>query len=112
MKKVGLLLIVSLIVGPVAASPSLDEWVGQPIAKVVKTAGYPSQTTLAPSGNKLYVYSEGNTVTGPSFDYRIIGGVKTTIPGVVYQSWCNAYFEVDAQGIIVATSYTGNACGH
>jgi len=113
MKRAFLLLSLSFILRSACASPSLDGWVGQPFSRVVATVGYPQQTGRAPSGNLLYTYVDSFQASGPDFKYETHSrNLGYTIKGAVVTYWCNVFFEVNDQGIIVATSYAGNACGN
>lgn len=102
---------------------ALNSWDGASYNDVVKVWGYPNQTKRAPSGNKLYVYSESEKGRNPVIEtpgqtsvvtkgdkttVSTVGGMKTG--GGSYHLDCTTWFEVNNAGVVVNTSLRGNNC--
>ena len=107
----------------------LQSWIGSSADSLVASWGYPTQTTTAPSGNKLLVYSRGQSVTMPVYQSpyeaqetatNSYNQYNNTVQETRYRRpaqqpqtinlSCTTFFEVDSSNNVVRWSWQGNNC--
>ena len=81
----------------------LDSWIGHPVDELINAWGYPTGDFEIPKGNKVYRWEKrGLGISYKSVDSHWISDK--------YELWCNTYFEVDKNNIIVGYRFEGNDC--
>lgn len=95
----------------------LKTWLGHSVDELVNSWGYPANSFEAPNGNKVYVYSSSRSHTSSTHttsNYNVYGntirGNSSTTGGKTRTFWCQTFFEVDTNNIIVRLSWKGNNC--
>ncbi len=102
---------------------ALNSWRGANINQLVTLWGYPDQTSIAPDGNRLFIYrfedrGRNPVYVTPAMTNVIQNGQSvavTTTPGMIsgggtYDFYCTTWVEVDSHNIIVNTAFRGNNC--
>ncbi len=87
----------------------INTWIGHNVDELVSKWGYPQQSFLAPNSNKVWVYHR-QTVTSQPQIAMPVGSFMVTEPAKSEVHFCTTYFETNHQGVIVRTSFKGNAC--
>ena len=107
----------------------VQSFFGADVSLLIEKWGYPSQTTVAPSGNKLLIYSNSRSVVIPQYDFtntpdetatykynsftRTVEEQRYRKPAqapTVMNLGCTTYFEVSESNTIVRYSFEGNDC--
>ncbi len=91
----------------------LASLVGQNANELSKEFGYPIGTTVAPNGNKVYIYERRKSyISPPSYQTYGTGKDRVTVEteGQVVESWCKIYIEVGHENKVVRWHLEGNAC--
>lgn len=82
---------------------------GLEVNEVVHCFGYPTQTMVAPNGNKVYIYLRERSTYIPAITNKIGNGYYTTGGNTAYD-YCKTYFEVNDNGIVVNVDREGTIC--
>jgi len=84
----------------------LNSWINTDINRLIESWGPPSDQLTMPDGRTLYTWLwVGDTVVTSNYN-RYLN--LATAYATTY--WCKTTFTVDAQGIIRAWRFEGNAC--
>lgn len=102
---------------------NLNSWHGKNIDKFISHWGFPNKTMKMPNGNNVYIYSMDNVTHFPQYQTGGYTTVKTAgstttitqVPSVLtgggtYRYKCITWVEFNKKGVIVNTSFRGNAC--
>ena len=91
---------------PASAGPTekfeglLGEWVGHQAELLVEVWGYPLNVSEAPNRNRVYVYSQSESV---------IYGIGSRQLAVPVELACTVYFELDGNNAVLGTRYEGKS---
>jgi len=91
----------------------MNSWEGQHINSLINSEwGYPDQTTIAPSGNKLLIYNKRETVIKNHYVYDRTRPKNMKYVEVPYTDTetCKTFFEIDGSGKIINVNQRGSAC--
>jgi hypothetical protein len=115
------LTIIALVVGcattpTVSYDQKLAAWVGSPAQDLVRAWGPPTATLSLEGGRTQYVYEERRaTIEPPPAPGGGVGGAGVLSPErrppLTVDRSCRTTFDVDANGRIVGSQYTGSGCG-
>jgi hypothetical protein len=86
-----------------------NSWKGFHIDKLAEVWGKPTGAFFKPNGNRVYAYEISRTRRLPSVS-RYVGDKLYVFPAPTVVETCNTYFETDSKGVIVGSTYEGNAC--
>ena len=109
-----LLILLFLITGCATPQTTYDQilntWLNHNINELVDKWGYPTNSFIAPNGNKVYTYHKESISKTPTISRPLGYSYTVTVGGETEVYYCTTYFEVDSRNIIVKWSYNGNAC--
>ena len=103
----------------------MSAYMGKNIQTVVDAIGYYTREFKSPTGNRIYAWEVGNTVTSPVVEVnsQMNGGLTVgpqafgntqsntfNVGGYRVTKFCNAYFEVDESNLIIDWKWNGNNC--
>lgn len=101
----------------------LTSWHGADMEQIINVWGYPDREMVAPNGNKVYVYAWAKTaqlpaqytpgttsVTTRNGNTTVTSTPSTYLPGETIELECTTWFEVNANNIIIKSSFRGNNC--
>lgn len=91
----------------------MDSWEGQHINSLINSEwGYPDETTIAPSGNKLLIYYKSKTVIKNHLVYDKTQPKNMKWVKVPYTDTadCKTFFEINESGKIINVNWRGAAC--
>jgi hypothetical protein len=100
----------------------LNHWQGRSTHELIHAWGYPNGGVQSANGNVVYFYTKRHfyTVSPPlaqSVNYLNVSGTPIYssaftggVAGPTTLLYCNTWFEVNWQGIIVGSQFEGNGC--
>ncbi|MCX7120590.1 MAG: hypothetical protein NTZ67_02255 [Gammaproteobacteria bacterium] len=101
---------------------AMNSWQGAPAKALVNSWGQPEDVNQLPNGNQEYIYRTQEQETGvkvyPQNTGRLSAQPSASLmnapsSGVStgnYSFSCESQFEINHQGIIINTSFSGNNC--
>ena len=84
-------------------------WVGEHVDRVTAEWGYPDETTTAPNGNALLIFSKPRQFrqSAPTLDGASMSAATS---GTTRRGHCETLVEVNANHIVVRVDYRGKGC--
>lgn len=104
---------------------NIGSYQGRNIQEVITAIGYYTRSFEGPNGRKVYAWETSRSMTtpqttiSPTQNGAFVQGNQVfaagasqsyQVGGVPLTSWCNAYFVVDENEIVVDWQWQGNGC--